>query len=345
MIMTNFGRIGKSFIRSITGVQENYSTDEIIELTDISVCCKCPFFANTSKIQSEYCQNYCTKAKITKIKKKYYNEANRFHLPIKERLSKTQLKQILLYHFLGVDKNGIVKNLSAKEIAKILNCNEKTVTNNNKRLVKLNYILYSKISNDKFSVLLIDYKNYHLATREGGNGGYITMPKNLLRTLLNVNKVNSLRLELRKLIEFDNQNVNSEETVSGEYTYKDIKRFLPDYLRYKKAIEDVISNESKAFDTIIKDNGIAFKLKDIYNPEGIKQKIIEKCEMTFNNYFEKFAFEEKDLTDIFQMSIQYGIEKVKDSLDIVYNTYVLKNRYIYNLGGLIRKVILLKDVS
>lgn len=344
MFLTNFARIGKSFIRCITGVQENYKKIEKTETKDLSICLDCPLFKSTSNAHITYCQNYCNKPRIIKEKVIYYNEANRFHIPIRERLSKLQLKQILLYHFLNIDNNGIVKNISTKEIAKFLNCSIKTVKNNNERLVKLNYILYSKISNDKFSIWLTDYKNYHLTQKEGGSG-YITMSKELLINLININTVNSLRLELRKLIEFDDQNIQTDEVNSGKYTYQDIKRFLPKYLHYKGAIEDIINSGSNSFQTTIENNCITFKLKNEYNSELLRKDIINECEPLLNDYFNKFNFIENEVIDILQMSIQYGTEKIKNSLNEIYNNYILKNKHIYNLGGLIRKTIISKNVS
>jgi hypothetical protein len=341
MFLTNFGRVGKSFIKSITGVQENYSIIDYIELTDISICERCPFFEKTSPEQSKYCQDYCDKAKIKKAKTTYYNEANRYRIPIRERLSKSQ---ILLYHFLDVDSNGVVKNISTKEIAEILDCDVKTVKNNNERFVELNYILFSQSSNDEFTILLRDYKNYHLTAKEGGSG-YITMSKDLFKNLLEIDNVNSLRLELRELIEFDNKNINPENNTQGEYTYREIKRFLPEYLRYKGAIDKIIENGSNSFIMQKNQEGIIFELKYEYKSEKLKQDILDECDIALDDYFNKFNFTEKNLTDIFQMSLQYGVENIKDSLEIIYNGYILKEKRINNLGGLIRKTTIHKKVS
>lgn len=344
MYLMNFARVGKSFLRSITGVQENFKIVKEVSSTDLSVCFNCPFFENTSEVQSDYCHNYCNESKITKTETTYYNEGNRYHISTRERLSKMQLKQILLYHFLGVDKNGVVKNISTKDIAEYLKCDIKTVKNNNRRFVELNYILYSESSSDKFTIWLTDYKNYHLAQREGGSG-YVNMSKQLLSNLIEVDNVNSLRLELRNLIEFDNQNIQSDEVKEGKYTYRDVKRFLPKYLHYKGAIEEVINNGSNSFEIVMENNFISFKLKDNFNSKILREDIISKCETSFDSYFDKFNFDEDELIDIFQMSIQYGIDRIRESLDIIYEDYIVKSKYIHNLGGLVRTITTLQGAS
>lgn len=342
MILTNFARIGKTFIRSITGVQENYKKTERVRATDFSVCLNCSLFnGDVSHHQIRYCKEFCNKPKEVVVKERttYYNEANRFHIPVRERLSKFQLKQILLYHFLNIDNNGIVKNISTRQIASFLGCNVKTIKNNNKRFIELGYILYSESSRDEFTVWLKDYKSYHLTVREGG-GGYITMSKELLKNFTKISNVNSLRLELRNLIEFDNKNIESMKINKGEYSFRDIKRFLPNYLRNKSAIKRIIEKGSDSFIVKVKEKNIVFKLKDELNAKILRKNILENCQDSFVEYYSKFNLHQDNLIDIYQMSVQYGVDRVKESLDKIYDDYVLNDKYIHNLGGLVRTFIL-----
>lgn len=346
MYMTNFAKIGKAFLRSITGVQQNFKEIKRVEVIDTSICKKCPFNNSNADIIQQYCKNYCQKAKTTKKIVTYYNESNRYHIPKRERLSKSQIKQILLYHFLGVDKRGIVKNISTKKVAKLLGCTTRTVKNNNQRFIDLGYILYSKAFDDKFSILLTDYSKYHLTKKEGGTG-YITMSKELLFELLKIDSVNSLRLELRKTIEFDDSNINTNLPRFGEYTYNEIKRFLPEYLHYKRAVNNVIENCSNCYDVIQDEKGIKFMLKDKYNPDILIDNIYEECEknLYIHPITKSLYVNEEVQNNLYDLCIRYGIQTVNSALDYIYYNYVIKRIKITNIVGLARTIITRNAVS
>ena len=335
--LVNFARIGKRLIRRMTGVQENYKKIEYIEELDYTPCQNCEL-NKLSCENNQYCTEYCQKIRVKKEKVTYVNEANSFKIPSDERLSKSQLKQILLYHFLGIDENGILRNISISEIANILDCDEKTVKNNNKRLSELNYILHSKASSDTFSIMLVDYKNYHLRKNEGGTG-YVNMTRDLFLELLNVKNVNALRIELRELIKFDDSNIGVETIEQGTYSMNDVKRFLPQYVRYEKAIKECLENGSGAFDVKLNKKELTFKLKDEYNPKILREKIFTDFEYAFDSYYEVFNFTNNEVESLYSLCLQYGIDVVQDTLDIIYKDYVLKGIYIRNLGGLIRMQI------
>lgn len=357
MKLKKFFKVGKITMLKMTSVQNlyknvnksNVTSDRVIERNKDN-CSNCIMYKkhieyitnsksnNDKKNEIEktlqyfnrYCKEYCTKSYYTK------STSN----GKKERLSRLQLCQLLLYHALGPDEKGFVRNISEKEVASILGCTVKTIRNNNIRLVNLNYILLSKYTEDKFNILLLDYKNYHLSSKEGGRG-YITMSSDLFIKLIKINNVNSLRLEIRNLVKFDDQNVKRIKVRKASYTYKKIRSFLPDYMNYQIIKNKVIKETSGVFDITKTNEGIVFALKSEYNAKLQKKKLSKKYEICFKNYCmsKNIPLTQKDYDDLVQMSLEYRFNDVIDALSIVYRNYYLKDVNIENYGGLIREII------
>lgn len=336
MDLKTIARVGKSFLRIAVGVQENYKITKEVKYLNEFACIGCSFHGASSEYIDKYCNEVCNKRNRTIKRTIYYNEGNRYHLPKKERLSKFQLKQALVYHFL-VDNNGIGKNISLDSLAELLGCSKKTIQNNNKRLIELNYIIYSESNPGHFNIIIVDYKSYHLTAREGGTG-YINMSKSLLLALLNSDSVNSMRLEIRNLISFDDENINKKEIKPSSYEYKSIKRFIPRYLGYKSAIDKLLK-DSSIFNYNSDNKKVEFKLKSELDSRLLRDNIEKECKELFVEYIDRARLNNKDLEDIYQMSIQYGTEKVKSALDLIIEEYVDKEILVVNMGGLIRNKI------
>lgn len=358
-------KIGKSILIQLVGVQPNFKqltyTTEIDENICESSCCEIYKMKQglmnsglwnsddlISQLQETHC-NHCEKAKVTEKVVEYYNEKNKYKIPdIIDRLSKLQVKQFVLYHFLFVDKRGIVRNISTKEIASILGCTTKTVQVNNKRLTELNYIWVSNIDNDRFNLLLKGYNTYHLTAKEGGSG-YLYMSKEMLSELLAISNVNTLRLEIRKLIKFDDNNIGATEPKPVTFTYKDISRFLPGYVNYRGIVEDILSQQSNAFTNIIRDDAIEFTIKEEYNSDVLIQ-------VKGYEYFDKFGmlveaesltevFSNEDIGDLVQMSFEYNFEIVFDAVKVVIENYIKQDKEVGSIGALVRQIVrnMLKD--
>lgn len=346
MLVCNFARVGKALLRGMVGVQKNYKEIEYKKEFDESVCKGCKFYVGgckNSDLVKTYCNEYCNKAyKYVEITK-YINEANEFKIGVKERLSKIQVKQMILYHFLGVDKNGIVKNIDEKSVANYLGCDIKTVRNNNERLIELNYIIFSRIDRFTINVILVDYKSYHLPSSRGGRG-YITMSKELLDELLIIDNVNTLRLEIRNLIKFDDMNIDNINITSSKYTYKQISRFLPSYINYISLIKDLLKDSSDLFHVDIQDDGIEFKLKDKYNSKITKDNLKNQI---YSNIFDfcidnGFLFSDKELEDLLQMGMQYSCQAVIGAVEYIDKNYYLRGKDVNNVCGLVRTIIVNK---
>lgn len=305
MYLTNHARIGKRILRAITGVQRPHKRQRNLDNGE------------TEEV--------------------YYNEANRFHITTTERLSKLQIKQFLLFHFIDIDRFGIVKNISLEKIANILGCSINTVKNNNKRLEELEYITFTNYYFGRFSAFIRDYPRYHLTKRDGGSG-YLTMNKNIIMALIGIDDVNVLRLELRQLIKLDESNMNNseDELLNGEYSYNDIRLFLPQYKSYKKAIKELSNYASSLFQTKVLNNKLTFNLVEKYRESTITKEIISMIDDIHEKYTPIIDI---DYPAILDKTIKYGKERVSLALDHIYKKYIMKERKIKNIEGLLVAVI------
>ncbi len=354
MKINKFFKLGKEVSIRMTGKQnflessflmknniENIDVDDI----DTSICSNCILHIENKtesikalRCKEEYCLNYCQKRK-NYIKNKKANNDNFFGI-IDKRLSRLQLCQMLLYNALDIGPNGIIKNISEKEVASILNCTVKTVRNNNKRLAELNYIYFTKISSDRFNVLLLDYNKYHLPANEGGRG-YIVMSSETLMKLLNIKNVNSLRIAIRNLVKFDDNNVKRTKTRKTSCTYDEISFFLPNYVNHKAIIDRMLDETSSIFDFTKTKEKVSFVLKEEYNGKNKRRKLSNKYKAYIKNYCEKrlFPLTDKDYDDLIQMSLEYRFSTVITALDVAYKKYYLANAEVKNYGGLVREII------
>ena len=329
-------------VQNIINSHEHYNTfnsDDSFKNT----CTSCNLYIedtssldkNTLEQREAYCSNYCTK-KVIQKKDSYCQNG----YVIRKRLSRLQLAQLLLYHALDVGANGIIRDVSEEEVADILGCTVKSVRNNNKALKEFNYILYSRISKDRFSVILLDYNKYHLSSKDGGRG-YIVMSSDTLVRLINVEKVNSLRIEIRSLVKFDDNNVRRIKTRETNMSYNDISLFLPNYMRHKAAIDRAIENTSGIFNMNFRKNEVSFHLKDEFDGKNERRKLSNEYKLYFRNYCENkhFNLTEKDYDDLTQMSLEYRFNIVAGALDLAYKEYYLKNIIVENYCGLIREIV------
>lgn len=348
MKICNFARIGKAILKAATGVQRNHSiltTSQIInmkkcEASGCSLCTNHFSQDETKKLETKkFCLSHCP-YKCIDNKKSYINEGNSLKISKYTRLSKLQLKQFVLFHFLWIDERGFIKNVNELDLAKKLKCSVNTVRNNNIALQEYGYIAFSRSSNETVSIFLLDYTKYHLESKKGGCG-YITMPKNMLNELLSIKNVNTLRLEVRQILKDDDYQVKEIET-EVKLSFKEYSRLLPDYFKGKKSILNVLKPEmvSNLFQFKNDTNGFCFKLKEFFNGKKQKETLTNAYKKELEVFFikQELVFDEKTQLDLLQMSVQYELELVKAAI-VKAKTFFDK---IDNIGGYIRTSILNK---
>lgn len=356
------------------------STKEIIDYNNSACTdCKWKHYLTVFDNNSDLCKqakdicNNCPHKQITTVntyKKIYHNEKNKYGY--KPRLKNNALKLLILLNFNHPDRFGIIKNIDVRELSNTLDCNIRTVFNNLNILQAYNYISYCKLDTYIINLCLSDYDSYYLPAQKGGRG-FIVMSKNLLDQIISLDNLVSLRIHLRELIELDSLNAKGPFTAISK-NIKDIKRVLPDYCK-PCIIKKSIKNSNNIFDITINDASIRFEIKNEFNCKLQKENCFnEYCKLfdnfivefnnavslinTNNSYDLKFksffdvhtlykpeeysmiSFKDYEIEDMAQLSIQYSYDMVLEAYRTIYITYILEDKKINNLGGLLRTIVL-----
>ena len=306
----------------------------------------------------------------TVTKKIYHNEKNRYGY--KPRLKSNAIKLLLLFHFYHPDRFGIIKGLELEQLASDLSCDVKTIKNNLDILSQYGYISYCKTSAHYINLFLCDYEQYYLPGNKGGRG-FIVLSKELLSELISLNNLLALRILLRQIVEIDNLNAKGPFTAVSK-TYKEMKQSLPDYCK-PCIIRDAIKNSDNIFNISFKqeEKSIRFEIKDRFNCRKQKEECLNQymsmlkdfmtdfnkavayinvhneapakyCEFFENvtsvDKFNLIVLKEFELEDLAQLALQYSYDYVITAYASIYKSYILQDRKIINLGGLVRTAII-----
>lgn len=383
-VVNNFANIGKSVMLQSIGLQKNYteiveSTTDVIDYSNTE-CMNCKWnaiihnFEPCSELHNtavNACAN-CSKKTVTQqnvYKKIYHNEKNRYGY--KPMLKTNAIKLLLLLHFQHPDRFGIIKNVDARSMSKLLCCDCKTFCNNMRILASYNYISFSRSDTYIYTICLNDYDSYYLPANKGGRGFFV-MSKELLQQLLMINNLVSLRIHIRELIELDNLSIQTPFSAINK-SYKDMKQSLPDYCK-PCVIRDALNNHSNIFQITVKEASVRFEIDNQYNSKLQKDRCYNEYYAMFIDFMNDFnnivplintnkpvntgynaffnsdesdnhqifhllSFSTAQLEDLAHLSLQYSYEHVLDALAVVYQTYIMNERKIHNLGGLLQTII------
>ena len=314
-------------------------------------------------------KQYTTNSKYTKV---YHNEKNKYGY--KPLLKNNAIKLFLLLHFNNHDRFGIAQNIDTRVLATTLSCNIKTVYNNLEILKQYNYISYSKNSTYSISLCLCDYESYYLPAQKGGRGFFV-MSSDLLMQILAIDNLVSLRLHLRELIELDNLSIKGRISAFSK-SYAELKKLLPSYCK-PGIIRKAMENSCHIFDISITSSNIRFEIIEQYDSKLQKEKCYNQYVTLFTDFIQDFNstvvavnvdnfiskkyseffdienintydhyhminLNDTDIMDLAQLSIQYSYGLVLDAYSEVYKTYIMQDKKITNLGGLVRTIILSK---
>lgn len=291
-------------------------------------------------------------------------------------LPKTAIKVLLLYHFLNRNQFNIVKNVSLTDIAKELDIAVASVKRSNELLQRLNFIHAIEVSHNTYDIAITGIDKLHFKKEEEGKG-YLTMSKEKLKKMLQIENVNELRAEIQKTLNADYY--ASQKKVIAEMKIDTVKKVLPFYLsRGKKAVEEILRSENTMFNVVNIDYKRNIVEMDISKYEGreklranLEQSIhsdldqfikdhkiciVSETETTLNpdepvgvNYIlsiiengstEEERYENR-LTNLVELSIEYGTQNIKDMLLYIQRRYIIGDgTAIKNLGGFIRTKML-----
>jgi hypothetical protein len=318
LIKKEFAKIGKHVLRQLSGSVEKYIIHEV----------------EPEHVEGEQEDRYTYEA--SPVKEKIST--------IHTRLSKTQILQFLLYHFLHVDERGIIRNINEKDIAETIGCTVKTVQNNNVIFEELGLIYFSR-SSSGINIKLVEYPRYF----DENGYGYIELSFERFEELKEIKNINALRLEIRKELVYDNN--EAKRKFKNDYSpckisFHDFKTFTPKYTHYRAMLEQIVRQGTKAFKTIIKDNNIYFDLeKGVYSSKLLKEKKKEEYTNSILKYLEQRKalgfISQQDIQDFVQLSFEYSLNCVLSALDTLINEeFILGIRKpTLNYGGRLRTII------
>lgn len=379
--MKAFCNVGKTVLSKALGLQKNYS--EVLERAyevldeDASGCGTCKWHAlrtvthDGEELFAE-CERACASCphRVMKVEytysRVYHNERNR--CGYKPRLKCNAIKLLLAFHFYEIDQNGLIYHIDVSALAEKLGCNIKTVNNNLEQLREYGYISFSRIDSRLINLYLPEYEDYFKPASSGGRG-FLVISENVFSELLKIDSINTLRITLRQLMEFDQ--LKNHGTDSVEKSYHDLRMLLPDYC--KRNVIQKASDKLSMFVTEIKDNLIKFILKPEFDAKHQKEERLQFYEeqltefwhefteeageintgihsideSKFAGFFEGIEVEEYvgwslsplDVADLAYLCLQYSFNVVLKALQQIYQTYILKFTKITNLGGLARTII------
>lgn len=401
MELNNFARIGKGVLTKAIGLQKNYT--EIYEKAESklnenkSKCLNCPIHNLKSQFQAlgidEVYNQLHTQCKgcstavwedSYQVSVKYINEKNRYGY--QPTLKSNAIKLFITYHFLQPDTLGFIKNVSLKDLSLLLGCTVATIKANNDALSSYGYcyICDSGIYNNHVNILLPEYKNYHKPAHEGGRG-YINMSMDLLKSILTIEELNTLRLNIKGIIDVDNASIfNVQEQASNNVTtsYRKLRGFLPSYCK-RNVIRGALEKSDSIFDFSFNDVSITFKIKEKFSHKTLLESLREQSLHDIDTFIKRFndvldkagsdyfsgenpetdallnmfqidnsfhsypalTLTNIDMDNLAAMCVQYNCTLVKQAISTIYNTYVIRNQSVRNFGALVRSIIRSKHVS
>lgn len=394
MELSNFARIGKGVITKSIGLQENYI--EVFEVAESKLdeeksgCAGCPVYQakcqmrdagvdEAVEILESKCKE-CQQAVFTESyteTKKYVNEKNQYGY--QETLKSNAIKLLLAYHFLQPNAYGLVEDISIKGLAELVGCTAATIHACNKTLSEYGYccVCESGRYNGCINIILTEYKNYHKTAAEGGRG-YITMSSDMMRKILAMEGVNTLRLNLKGILEVDSSSCRSTEDpelASATATYKKLRGFLPDYCK-RNVIIKALQKDSSIFSFDCNDKSVTFNINKEFAQKNVRSSMMQNEEAEMKSYianlnqtlfmagkkyiqgadpltdarlssyhiaaasgYTLLGLSEKDYKDLASMCIQYSRDMVQKAIITVYNDYTVHGTEIRNFGGIVRTII------
>ncbi|MDF2879468.1 MAG: hypothetical protein K0R54_25 [Clostridiaceae bacterium] len=358
-LLKEFAKVGKDVLKQlsnyITVKEENLILQKVFNYKKEKNFDKCPNDCiyniqrktNLNNFDTLYCDNYCELSISSETNLTENSEANN-QISYKQinsskysnqkiRLSKLQIKLFLLYHFCQVSEKGFVLNINEIELAKALKCSLKSIRNSNNRLHDLHLVGLSQTRNHTFSLKIIGYEKYHDDKSKGGTG-YVNMPVEQFRIFLEVDDVNALRIQLKQLLKTDYDCFVKKEI--STYKYKDIRNGLPRYISNCN-VKKLVQNNQSTFETIIKDNGIEFRLLNAFNGKLLKEEKENNYRTRFDKLLTDKGIKKAELfifnNDLVSLSFEYGFNIVEQNVKEIFTKFNISE--IDNFGGFVRQYI------
>lgn len=228
--------------------------------------------------------------------------------------------------------------VSNSTMSKLCGLDTSTVINCKRSLSTIGLINVEEIGNGKHRVKIIEYEQLHLTKEEGGTG-YVKIGFNMFQKLCELN-TNELRVALDILLSLDNMknNIYNKSQFIVKY-YSKARKYLPSYVNCKKKVAAIFEKLDKLlFDINLKEDHCTCKEILAYNVENYVAKVAKGNRKGIQRLAKANGIEynSKDLTDLVQMSLEYGYTAISNAL-----MYIMINAItnIDNLGALVRTLI------
>lgn len=394
MELSSFARIGKGVLTKAIGLQKNY-VEVYSKGPDIlnerqSNCRDCIIHQKKEELRAlgfdeeadkihcfcHTCPSAVWEPTYTE-EKRYINEKNRYGY--QPTLKGNAIKLLLLYHFLQPDGHGFIKDVGIKELADTVGCTPATIVACNDVLQDYGYCYFcnSGIHDRYINIFLPEYKDYHKTAAEGGRG-YITMSKDMLSDLCGIENLNTLRLNLKGILEVDNASYS--DTQSDTYSsvtsqYQRLRGFLPSYCK-RNVIQKALEQNDAIFDLTFDEHNVTFRIRDKYAQKNLREKMLEDTKESLIDHVDHINTvlcdaagakhpEEKerldtilsmldinpsekypslcltlaDYEDLASLALQYSLRTVHMAISQIYNKYILQNHPVEKIGALARTII------
>ncbi|MCM1561810.1 MAG: hypothetical protein NC123_20100 [Butyrivibrio sp.] len=394
MELNSFARIGKGVITKAIGLQKNYvevysqGPDTLNECR--SGCHDCIIRQKKEELRAlglekeadkihcfcHTCPSSVWEPSYT-AQKRYINEKNRYGY--QPTLKANSIKLLLLYHFIQPDSRGFIRNVCTKELAARIGCTLSTINACNNVLQDYNYCHFcnSGTGSHYINVFLPEYRDYHKTAAEGGRG-YITMSSDMLSDLCGIESLNTLRLNLKGILEVDNASCyDTQNPAAAPVTsqYQKLRGFLPSYCK-RNIIQKALKKSDAIFNLSINEQNVTFRIRDKYAQKNLRERMLDKTKENLIEYVDHINTvlgdaararhpEEKerldsilatldispsekypslclkisDYRDLASLALQYNLDMVHRTISLIYNKYILQNRPIEKIGALARTII------
>ena len=235
-------RISKSKLKRLI---REFTVFSMAEPTSVPQC-------NTCKYQGELClsRRYCLRTDeiiYTKFIKEE-TDTNVFKLNTSKdrsfRLTKSAIKQFILYHFLPEDKDLLRKGITYSNLAKLCGVTPATAKSNQKQLEEIGFAFSKKssVAKNRIDIMIKDEFRIHESKDENiKTQGYITISLEILKSLLSIENVSLLKTEISKLLHADYKTSKVGEHIG--LNKENLTEMLPSYLtKWKKKCLEIISS-------------------------------------------------------------------------------------------------------
>lgn len=283
-------------------------------------------------------------------KKVYQNDKRQYNLYKSlydsKRLPKSIIRTYILLYALPQEKLGdfhYIRDIDIDLIASTLGICRETALKSINALQSLDFITISHASsNTSFNVIIHDYDSMHLRASQGGNG-YLTISDKMLTNLLKIKNVNALRFELLNLLKQDQDLLHNNQV--STHTIKDLRNIMPKHMCYaayyrKLFSENETQNESanSLFLLSIERKKIKLSLKGAYSLRYDPDAYSLSYETELHDYMHNLSAELDafDILDVCNLTKEYQINNIKNSLLRIYQDYKSTFHTIKNFGALLR---------